>query len=83
MTVGDGESKFTRAGRKHTIVGGDTRDAASMVNTLFVISLSKLVFTEVLCASVLRLEWLEERKDQFNSLSKAVHALAKEYTQHT
>ncbi len=54
-----------------------------MVNTLFVISLSKLVFTEVLCASVLRLEWLEERKDQFNSLSKAVHALAKEYTQHT
>ncbi|SRR5712692_5779074 len=65
------------------IVGGDTRDAASMVNTLFVISLSKLVFTEVLCASVLRLEWLEERKDQFNSLSKAVHALAKEYTQHT
>ena len=71
----NGENSF------QVIVGGKTTGEGPMIDALFSICLSKLVLTDILCASVLLLDWFEDRREQWNALSKAVNALAKEHVQ--
>jgi len=61
------------------IVGGDIRDAQVMINALFAVVGSTLLFTGILCASVFSLEWAEENKEKLSRLQKEIDTISKSY----
>ena len=75
-------SYSTRPKGQHSyevMVGGDIRDAQAMINALFAVVCSTLLFTGILCTSVFSLAWAENNKEKLSSLQKEIDTISKSY----